>query len=72
MAHKLGKGMGRKVDDLFGAWLCHRCHDLLDGRIPSLYSVQEKSLELAIHCLKTIRIRLERGQLTPERTQSHE
>jgi hypothetical protein len=28
-----GKGMGIKAHDLFGAYLCHDCHDLLDGRI---------------------------------------
>lgn len=63
MAHKLGKGMGRKTDDLCGAWLCSRCHDLLDGRIPSCHSMQDRSIELAVYCLKTITIRYERGAL---------
>lgn len=27
-----GKGMGIKAHDLFGAYLCQRCHDAYDGR----------------------------------------
>lgn len=25
-------GIGLKADDLLGAWACHSCHDLYDGR----------------------------------------
>lgn len=27
-----GKGMGDKAHDLFGAYLCQKCHDWYDGR----------------------------------------
>ena len=27
-----GVGIGQKVPDLFGAWSCSACHDVLDGR----------------------------------------
>ena len=27
-----GVGVGQKVPDLFGAWACSACHDLVDGR----------------------------------------
>lgn len=33
MAHRLGRGMGVKPDDLFAAHLCHRCHDVMDRRV---------------------------------------
>lgn len=29
---KHGKGMGIKAHDCFIAYLCHRCHDIVDGR----------------------------------------
>ena len=28
----VGAGMGSKVPDIFGAWACSDCHDVLDGR----------------------------------------
>jgi hypothetical protein len=35
-----GKGMGIKTPDFFTAWLCNRCHDLIDGRVPGLTPAQ--------------------------------
>jgi hypothetical protein len=32
ISYKLGRGMGQKCHDIFGAHLCHRCHDIADGR----------------------------------------
>jgi hypothetical protein len=26
--------MGAKHNDILGAWSCHHCHDLVDGRMP--------------------------------------
>lgn len=64
MAHKLGKGFGIKAHDLAGAWLCRECHDLLDRRTFSRWMTKEDcGLDLAIHCLKTVIIRYERGDL---------
>jgi len=31
-AHLGGGGMGAKMPDLFGAYCCSDCHDLVDGR----------------------------------------
>jgi hypothetical protein len=28
-------GMGKKENDLIGAWACCHCHDLVDGRKPN-------------------------------------
>lgn len=33
LAHLNGGGMGRKRHDLFGAFCCSACHDVLDGRV---------------------------------------
>jgi hypothetical protein len=44
-----GKGMGIKSHDLFGAYLCSRCHDEYDGRtLPELNKAAKrvKFLEL--------------------------
>lgn len=38
-SQKHGKGMGIKAHDLFGAYLCHRCHKLYDE-----YDIAEASL----------------------------
>lgn len=33
---KHGKGMGIKAHDLFGAFLCHRCHEKYDRKLDEL------------------------------------
>lgn len=33
LAHINGGGMGTKVSDLFGAFCCSSCHDLVDSRV---------------------------------------
>lgn len=33
LAHLNGGGMGTKKSDLFGAFCCSACHDVLDGRV---------------------------------------
>jgi len=35
LAHINGGGMGTKTSDLFGAFCCSACHDLIDGRTRS-------------------------------------
>lgn len=35
LAHINGGGMGTKQSDLFGAFCCSSCHDLIDGRTKS-------------------------------------
>ena len=37
-AHLNGGGMGMKAMDIHGAYCCHHCHDIIDGRIQSDYS----------------------------------
>lgn len=31
-------GIGMKAPDVFGAWCCSKCHDLIDGRARSDYT----------------------------------
>lgn len=45
LAHLAGGGMGRKKPDLFGAFCCSNCHDVIDGRVSTMYDKQY--LELA-------------------------
>ena len=33
LAHLNGGGMGTKKSDLFGAFCCSSCHDVVDGRV---------------------------------------
>ena len=48
LCHLPGGGMGMKQHDLFGAWGCSSCHDVVDGRTETLnsqyYSVCEITL----------------------------
>ena len=44
-AHLGGGGMGRKKSDLHGAYSCSGCHDVIDGRINTVYT--RDALELA-------------------------
>ncbi|MDT8282526.1 MAG: nuclease domain-containing protein [Gammaproteobacteria bacterium] len=45
LAHLGGGGMGMKKPDIFGAFCCSSCHDILDGRVMSL--IDRSELELA-------------------------
>lgn len=44
LCHLPGGGMGRKQDDLLGAFGCSDCHDVVDGRrrAPNLYPAELK------------------------------
>jgi hypothetical protein len=44
LAHLGGGGMGMKQNDLFAAWTCIACHDVLDGRRRTEHSPDEKKL----------------------------
>lgn len=41
LAHMNGAGMAMKSDDVFGAWCCSACHDLIDFRMTSVYSKEQ-------------------------------
>jgi hypothetical protein len=44
LAHLNGAGFGLKRSDLHGAFACHECHNLLDGRVQSHYTQDELKL----------------------------
>ncbi len=35
LAHLNGGGTGTKHEDMFGAFCCSSCHDVVDGRVPT-------------------------------------
>jgi hypothetical protein len=48
----VGAGMGMKCPDWFGAHCCSVCHDIIDSRVQSRYTQEEK---LIMHYQGTIR-----------------
>ncbi len=40
-AHRGGGGMGMKHKDLFGAYCCSSCHDVIDGKVKSYYTREQ-------------------------------
>ena len=59
--HVGGAGMGRKANDMHGAYGCSSCHDVLDRRVPCDYD----SVELQVYhydgMVRTQLILLEKG-----------
>lgn len=51
--HEYGKGAGLKAHDCFIAFVCMRCHDLIDGRIGKLTQEEQKEKWMAAH-IRTI------------------
>ena len=48
-------GVGMKPDDFaFGAWACHRCHCIVDGRIDTEHDRTAIRLAHAEGCLRTM------------------
>ena len=63
LAHLNGSGMGTKFKDdydLLGAWSCHHCHDVVDGRL----GILSKSLRRLYHLegmVRTLSILIDEG-----------
>jgi len=60
-AHLNGGGVGIKCLDIHGAYCCHSCHDILDGRKPSKYSTEEKLLSHLLGMKRTQEILVSKG-----------
>jgi len=57
-SQSMGKGMGFKAADVV-AFVCHQCHDAIDGR-NNIYSCRlDRQSEWAMACVKSIRWALE-------------
>jgi hypothetical protein len=63
LAHLNGGGMGRKHEDLFGAWACDRCHSLVDGRDDSVVSFMTRKLWHLEGMMRTQQILLSEGKI---------
>jgi len=61
LAHLNGGGMGAKCLDIHGAYCCHSCHDILDGRKPSDYSKEELLLSHLLGMKRTQEILVSKG-----------
>ena len=61
LAHLSGGGMGRKQPDIFGAYSCFACHNIVDGRHKSDLSVDERRLAHLEGVIRTQKILLDEG-----------
>lgn len=55
-------GMGMKAPDFFTAWACSGCHDVLDGRTPSLLTYAERRTLLLEGMVRTQHEKLASGE----------
>jgi hypothetical protein len=53
--------MGRKHNDLHGAWGCSRCHDVVDGRAKSEYQPELVRLWLFEAVVRTQQVLIDEG-----------
>lgn len=60
LAHLGGGGMAGKMPDIFGAYCCGKCHDVIDGRVKSPYTKQEIKLDFYDGMVRTQLILIEK------------
>lgn len=56
-------GNGLKAPDLFIAFGCYQCHQVVDGQVPSEYSYDERRLMLLEGMVRTQEILLREGAI---------
>jgi len=61
LAHLNGAGLALKAYDVHGAYCCHSCHDILDGRKPSDYDKEWLELIHLRGVIKTQEKMIEKG-----------
>lgn len=61
LAHLNGGGIGTKHLDIHGAYCCHSCHDILDGRKSIGLSQEHILLTHLLGMMRTQKILAERG-----------
>lgn len=61
LAHINGAGWGRKQHDIHGAYCCSNCHDAIDGRMRSEYSLETLKLWHLEGVVRTQQILLAEG-----------
>ena len=60
-AHLGGGGMGAKMQDLFGAYCCSSCHDVVDNRAKAGQSRASIALDFFDGMVRTQEILLDKG-----------
>lgn len=60
-AHLNGGGMGFKQNDIHGAYCCSNCHDVVDLRVKSDYTLNEITIWFYEAVVRTQIILLEKG-----------
>lgn len=55
-----GRGFAHKAHDLIGAYLCCRCHDLVDGRAGALNKLQKRFMFIEAWAKSMVRL-IEKG-----------
>ncbi len=63
-AHLNGAGMGTKHADIFGAYCCSNCHDLIDGKRVSPFPPIETHYYFHEGIFRTQQILLNKGLIT--------
>ena len=60
-AHLGGAGMGRKHQDIFGAYCCSSCHDIADGRVQASFTALEAEVYFYEGIFRTQQMLLDKG-----------
>jgi len=60
-AHLGGGGMGAKMPDIFGAYCCSACHDVIDRRAKSKWPRDKIALDFYDGMVRTQLILIEKG-----------
>jgi len=63
LAHLGGAGMGTKHANIFGAYCCSSCHDAIDGRKNTEYSIDDLKLAHLFGVFRTQMIMIDKGIL---------
>ncbi len=72
LAHWNGGGMGCKRPDFIGAFSCSACHDAVDGRVETQYTLAERRLMFAEGIFRTQELLHSQGFIQTEETKKRE
>jgi len=66
-AHRNGGGMGCKAPDFIGAYACSACHDAVDGRMKTEFTLAERNTMLFEGIFRTQELLYKQGLITTEK-----
>lgn len=58
-----GVGTGQKAPDIFGAHCCSSCHDVVDGRVKTLWEDLQIQIWFMEGCFRTMNVLMNEGKL---------